>query len=87
MNSQAYIISVEKYSANKHPINTMPRSVYVLFVSKYPNSHGLSVGDTIVARIKHFNYEQKRFIIVDIEETIEDREVVYVYYGQVLGNP
>lgn len=65
----------------------MPRSIYVLFVSQYPNAHHLEVGDEYIARIAAFNYENKRFQIVEIEESEEDGHPVYLYHGRYLGNP
>ena len=63
----------------------MPRSVFILFISKYPDHNQLNVGDEVTCRIKHFRYVPKRFAIVDIEESTEDGEVIYVYYGTYLG--
>ncbi len=65
----------------------MPRSIYVLFVSKYPNHNGIEVGDNVKARIKAFNYEERIFQIVEIEEATEDGDPVYIYHGRYIGKP
>lgn len=63
----------------------MPKSVYILFTSKYPNHSGLEIGDEVVARLAHFNREPRRFRIVDIKEVVEDHELRYIYYGLYIG--
>lgn len=65
----------------------MPRSIYVLFVSKYPNHSNIEVGDTVKAKIRAFNYEERIFQIVEIEESQEDGEAVYLYHGRYIGRP
>lgn len=65
----------------------MPRSVFVLFVSKYSKRGTIGIGDQIIARIKHFNYVDKKFLVIDIEEIEEDDEIRYVWYGQYMGDP
>lgn len=65
----------------------MPRSIYVLFVSKYPDHNQIGVGDTVKARLKAFNYDERVFEIVEIEESEEDGEPVYLYHGRYVGRP
>lgn len=65
----------------------MPRSVFILFVSKYPKRGEVGIGDEVIAKIKHFKYADKKFLVVDIEEIEEDGETRYVWYGQYMGDP
>lgn len=63
----------------------MPRSVFILFTSKYKNK--AEVDDVVVARLKHQNYQECKFRVVEIEETIDEitDDTVYVYHGYYIG--
>lgn len=65
----------------------MPRSVFILFISNYNHRGTITIGDEIIARIKHFKYVPKKFLVVDIEEIEEDGQTRYVWYGQYMGDP
>ena len=66
----------------------MPRSAYPLFVSQYPpKPENIDIGDIVTARIKAFNYQPRRFKIVSIQDTVEDRgETRWIYYGVPIQN-
>ncbi len=62
----------------------MPTSRIRLFQSYYAHVQNLEVGDTCKARIKSKNNQQWYCRIVEIEETIEDGETVYIYWGVLI---
>lgn len=63
----------------------MPRSIYILFVSVYQNK--ADIDDIVIARLKEFRYQPKRFQVFDIEESVDERGyTVYVYRGTYVGD-
>ena len=78
---------VSKQVSRKGSLQVMPSSKALLFSSKYSNHSGLEVGDTYVARLKSYNYQPRLFQIIEIKETYEDGEPLYLYYGTYLGVP
>lgn len=64
----------------------MPRSIYTLFISIHNDK--AEIDEILVARIRDFNYKEKRFRVIEIEPTEDDitGETVFVYRGVYIGD-
>lgn len=63
----------------------MPQEIHILFTTASTPPFRGAVGDIVRARIKEFNYQTTKFLIVNIEETedVDTGETLYVYYGVI----